>query len=38
MRILVFSKTTVFGHASIYCGKAAFIKMGREHGFILDTT
>ncbi|WP_423149308.1 ThuA domain-containing protein [Rubrolithibacter danxiaensis] len=37
-RVLVFSKTTVFRHASIGAGKLALIKMGQEHGFAVDTT
>ena len=37
-RVLIFSKTMVFRHASIPAGKAALIKMGQEHGFVVDTT
>jgi len=37
-RILVFSKTAGFRHESIAAGKAAIIKLGKEQGFIVDTT
>ena len=37
-RILVFSKTAGFRHESIGAGKAAIIKLGQEHGFLVDTT
>lgn len=37
-RILVFSKTTGFRHASIPNGKAAIQKLGKENGFEVDTT
>lgn len=37
-RILVFSKTAAYRHESISAGKAALIKLGRENGFIVDTT
>src|SRR5690606_31249016 len=37
-RILVFSKTAGFRHASIEAGIAAIQKLGREHGFLVDTT
>ncbi|MES3017391.1 MAG: ThuA domain-containing protein [Bacteroidota bacterium] len=37
-RILVFSKTTGFRHESIAAGKAAIIKLGKEQGFLVDTT
>lgn len=37
-RILVFSKTAGFRHASISAGKAALIKLGMEQGFLVDTT
>ncbi|QMU29944.1 ThuA domain-containing protein [Adhaeribacter radiodurans] len=37
-RVLVFSKTIAFRHSSIGAGKAAFMKMGREHNFVVDTT
>ena len=37
-RVLVFSKTMGFRHASIPVGKAAILKMGAENGFGVDTT
>lgn len=37
-RILVFSKTAGFRHESIASGKEAIIKLGREQGFLVDTT
>lgn len=37
-RILVFSKTAGFRHESIAAGKNAIIKLGKEHGFLVDTT
>ena len=37
-RLLVFSKTSGFRHASIPAGKQALIKLGQENGFIVDTT
>ncbi|QHT67694.1 carbohydrate-binding protein [Rhodocytophaga rosea] len=37
-RILVFSKTTGFRHASIEAGAAALMKLGTENGFKVDTT
>ena len=37
-RILVFSKTSGYRHASIPAGKAAIMKLGQEHGFTVDTT
>lgn len=37
-RLLVFSKTAGFRHASIPAGQQALIKMGKEHGFAVDTT
>jgi len=37
-RILVFSKTLGFRHASIPAGKAAIQKMGIENGLVVDTT
>lgn len=37
-RILVFSKTAGFRHASIEAGKAALWQMGRDKGFAVDTT
>ncbi|MFM8348368.1 MAG: ThuA domain-containing protein, partial [Bacteroidota bacterium] len=36
--ILVFSKTTGYRHESIEPGKLAFIKLGVEMGFRVDTT
>ncbi|MDR6197731.1 type 1 glutamine amidotransferase [Siphonobacter sp. BAB-5404] len=37
-RILVFSKTAGFRHASIPAGKRALMKLGDENGFAVDTT
>ncbi len=37
-RILVFSKTTFYYHASIPYGIAAIRKLGEENGFLVDTT
>ncbi len=37
-RILVFSKTKGFRHASIEAGKTAIFKLGQENGFAVDTT
>jgi len=37
-RVLVFSKTKGFVHSSIPFGIAAIQKLGREHGFRVDTT
>jgi len=37
-RVLVFSKTDGFRHASIEPGKVAFTKMAQEKGFIADLT
>lgn len=37
-RILVFSKTAAYRHESISAGKTALIKLGKENGFIVDTT
>ena len=37
-KILVFSKTAGFRHASIEGGKLAIIKLGKENGFEVDTT
>jgi len=37
-RILVFSKTQGFRHSSIAAGKAAIMKLGKENGFLVDTT
>jgi cytochrome c len=37
-RILVFSKTAGFKHASIPQGMAAILKLGQENGFRVDTT
>lgn len=36
--VLVFSKTEGFRHASIEDGKRALLAMGREHGFLVDTS
>ncbi|MCK7557756.1 ThuA domain-containing protein [Chitinophaga sedimenti] len=37
-RVLVFSKTKGFRHASIPAGIAAIQKLGKENGFLVDTT
>ena len=37
-RILVFSKTTGYRHASIAEGKLALLRLGQENGFEVDTT
>jgi cytochrome c len=37
-RLLVFSKTAGFRHASIGAGQAALLKMGLANGFVIDTT
>ncbi|MGA0559881.1 ThuA domain-containing protein [Larkinella sp. VNQ87] len=37
-RLLVFSKTAGFRHASIPAGKTAILKLGQENGFAVDTT
>lgn len=37
-RILVFSRTEVYHHASIANGNTAIIKLGHENGFEVDTT
>lgn len=37
-RMLVFSKTTAFRHASIPAGQKALIKLGNENGITVDTT
>lgn len=37
-RVLVFSKTAGYRHASIPDGKKAIQKLGQEHGFLVDTT
>ena len=37
-RVLVFSKTAGFRHASIETGIAALQKLGEEHGFAVDAT
>ncbi|WP_338875255.1 ThuA domain-containing protein [Spirosoma sp. SC4-14] len=37
-RVLVFSKTKGFRHASIPVGKLAIMKLGQENGFAVDTT
>ncbi|GAB4016446.1 hypothetical protein GCM10028808_44930 [Spirosoma migulaei] len=37
-RILVFSKTAAFRHASIGAGQKALFQLGREKGFSVDTT
>jgi hypothetical protein len=37
-RLLVFSRTEAFHHTSIPAGNAALLKLGKEHGFEVDTT
>ncbi|MFN5914514.1 MAG: ThuA domain-containing protein, partial [Chitinophagaceae bacterium] len=37
-RILVFSKTAGFRHSSIPHGQKALLQLGKENGFIVDTT
>lgn len=37
-RVLVFSKTAGYRHASIEAGIAAIRKLGQEHGFAVDAT
>jgi cytochrome c len=37
-RILVFSKTAAFRHASIGAGQKALFQLGKEKGFAVDTT
>lgn len=37
-RVLVFSKTKGFRHASIGTGRLAIMKLGEENGFTVDTT
>lgn len=37
-RVLVFSKTAGYRHASIETGKVALMKLGQENGFDVDTT
>jgi type 1 glutamine amidotransferase len=37
-RILVFSKTAGYRHESINAGKLALLKLGKENGFLVDTT
>jgi len=37
-RVLVFTKTAGFRHASIPAGKAALLKLGAENGLAVDTT
>src|SRR5690606_18172627 len=37
-KVLVFSKTAGFVHASIPAGIAAIQKLGGENGFVVDTT
>lgn len=37
-RVLVFSKTAGFRHASIPAGQEMLFAMGKEHGFQVDTT
>ncbi|HVZ96078.1 MAG TPA: ThuA domain-containing protein, partial [Chitinophagaceae bacterium] len=37
-RVLVFTKTTGFRHASIPKGIAAIQKLGQENGFVVDST
>ena len=37
-RILVFSKTAAFRHASIEAGQKALFQLGKQQGFTVDTT
>lgn len=37
-RVLVFSRTAAFRHASIPAGKLALQALGQKHGFAVDTT
>jgi len=37
-RILVFSKTSGYRHASITVGKAAIMELGQQNNFTVDTT
>lgn len=37
-RVLVFSRTKGYRHASIPVGKLAIMKLGKENGFAVDTT
>ncbi len=37
-RILVFSKTAAFRHSSIESGQKAIMQLGKQNGFIVDTT
>jgi cytochrome c len=37
-RILVFSKTMMFRHASIGAGQKALVQLGKAQGFVVDTT
>ncbi|MEM7369588.1 MAG: ThuA domain-containing protein [Bacteroidota bacterium] len=37
-RLLVFSKTAGFRHASIPAGQEALMKLGKDNGFVVDTT
>ncbi len=37
-KVLVFSKTAGFRHTSIGAGKTAIQKLGKENGFLVDTT
>ncbi|MDX5437885.1 MAG: ThuA domain-containing protein, partial [Pontibacter sp.] len=37
-KVLVFSKTSGFHHNSIAAGNAAIMRLGEEHGFLVDTT
>ncbi len=38
LRILVFSKTVAFRHASIGAGQKALFQLGKTQGFVVDTT
>ena len=38
LSVLVFSKTEGFRHESIEEGKKMLVKLGKEHGFWVDTT
>ena len=37
-RLLVFSKTAGYRHQSIEAGKDALVKLGKEQGYLVDTT
>lgn len=37
-KVLIFSKTLGFRHSSIEPGQVALLKLGQEHGVVMDTT